>query len=111
MSKFLETSQFLKELNTLWDEHAVHIAKANANLNTMLKTAGKIPSAYISMLKEVTAAQNNVTKSSTKLNSVTAKQAQEITNLLAKRNALLGSNKSLNTAMETLEAKLAKANN
>lgn len=110
MSRFLETSQFLKELNALWDAHAVHIAKANTNLNTMLNTASKIPSSYISTLKKLTEAQDNLARSSSKLNSETSKQAKEIAALIAKRNALLANTKSLSSAMDALEAKLKKAN-
>lgn len=73
MSKFLETSQYLKELNTLWDKHAVHIGKANASLNTMLKTASKIPSSYISTMKKLADSQDNLVKSSSKLHEGTEK--------------------------------------
>ena len=73
MSRFLETSQFLTQLNTLWDAHAVHIAKANVNLNVMLNTASKIPSSYISTLKKLADTQDSLTKSSNKLSEGTEK--------------------------------------
>jgi len=47
MSRFLETSQYLRDLNALWDDHAMHISKANTQLDNLLKTANKLPSTYI----------------------------------------------------------------
>lgn len=110
MSKFIETSQYLKELNALWDKHATHISKANTNLNALLKNASKLPSTYISNLVKLSAAQDAVTASSKKLTAETLKQAREITSLLAKKNALLSANKNLAKAVAELEAKLKKAN-
>lgn len=110
MSRFLETSQYLRDLNALWDEHAKYIAKANVNLNTMLKTAGKLPSTYISNLIKISDAQDRLSRSSTNLTNETRKQTSEITKLLSKRNALLSSNNALKKSVEDLEARLKKAN-
>lgn len=110
MSRFLETSQYLKDLNILWDEHAKHIDRAKVSLDSMLKTASKIPSTYISTLKSITAAQEALIKSTNRLTSLTAAQSQEISNLIAKRAALLSNTKSLSAAIEVLESKLRKAN-
>lgn len=110
MSRFLETAQYLRDLNALWDEHAIHIAKANTSLNDMLKTANKLPSTYISNMKKITDAQNQLSISTNRLTSETAKQSKELSGLLSRRKAFLDSNKSLATAVGDLEAKLKKAN-
>lgn len=110
MSRFLETSQFLTELNALWDKHAKHIQNANTSLETLLKTSSKLPSTYISVLKSLDAAQKSIINSTTELNTVTKAQTKEITSLLNKRNALLANNKLLNSAIEALEEKLKRVN-
>jgi tape measure domain-containing protein len=111
MSRFLETAQYLKELNTLWDQHAQHVQKANTNLNTLLRTVNKLPSAYISNMKKMAEAQDLLTSSTNRLNSVTLKQIQELTSLQSKRSAFLASNKALAKAVQELEAKLKKVDN
>lgn len=110
MSKFIETANYLKELNNLWDEHGTHISNANKQLSAMLKNASKIPSTYISTLKNIENAQNAVTESTKRLNTVTKKQAQDLSDLINKRSAFLSSNKSLSAAIGELEGKLKKAN-
>ncbi len=109
MSRFLETSQFLRDLNALWDEHEKHVSKANVALNTMLSTAGKIPSKYISVLNTLADAQNRVIQSSNKLSASTRKNADEVSKLAAKKAALTTNVKQLGNAVDNLEKKLAKA--
>jgi tape measure domain-containing protein len=67
MTKFLETARFIKELNALWDEHAAHIATANAGLSSTLKTASRIPSEYLENLKKISSLQDKISKSTVKL--------------------------------------------
>lgn len=110
MSRFLETSQYLRDLNALWDAHAVHIANANTSLQNMLKTVNKIPSTYISTLKKISEAQDQLSTSSSNLTKQTKKQADAMASLESKRSALLKSNKSLADAVGALEDKLKKAN-
>lgn len=109
MSRFLETAQYLRDLNALWDQHAVHIAKANTNLKDMLNTASKLPSTYISNLRKITEAQDRLTASTSRLTAETTRQSNEINNLINRKNALLLANKSLSRAIDELEAKLKKA--
>jgi tape measure domain-containing protein len=76
----------------------------------MLTTANKLPSTYISNLLKISEAQDKLARSSSNLTNETRKQSKEITSLLAKKNALLSSNKSLSKAVDDLENKLRKAN-
>lgn len=110
MANLLDTAALLKELNSLWDKHAAHIARADANLQAMVKTTEKIPSTYLSTIISITAAQDKLTSSTQRLNSATIKQTKEINSLLTNRRILLSNNKQLATSVAKLEAKLAAAN-
>lgn len=109
MSRLLETSKILAELNSLWDQHAKHVAVANTNLKSLIATSSKLPSAYLSTLKSINTAQNALNTSTNKLTTNTERQTRAISDLLVKRRALLSNTKTLATAVSALEAKLAKA--
>lgn len=110
MSKLLETSELLKQLNQLWDEHSSHINKANTSLKNLLKTSSNIPSDYLSKLKSISDAQEIINASTRKLNTTTKAHIKTIEDLNSKRSAVINSNKQLADSISNLEKKINKAN-
>jgi len=109
MSKLLETSAILKQLNQIWDEHSTHIARSNTELKSLLSTAATIPSSYISVINNAAKAQDNLVRSSERLNAATIREISEIRNLIAAKKTVLANNKSLATSYDSLKAKLDRA--
>lgn len=105
MSRLIETGRILEQLNSLWDEHSKHISKANDSLKSLLGTASSIPSAYISTLKNISAAQEKVIKSTERLTSATKQQVNSLNSIKSAQSAVLQGNKNLQKAYTELEAK------